>query len=63
MKIKLMITLAVLALVFGLVFIACDNGDLPTIKEGDNETILDKNYVSYIDKDGHYIGHQEPEEE
>jgi lipopolysaccharide export LptBFGC system permease protein LptF len=41
MKIKLMIALVILALVFGMVLIACDDGELPKIKEGTNETIID----------------------
>jgi len=42
MKIKLMIALVILALVFGMVLASCDDGELPKIKEGTNETILDK---------------------
>jgi len=41
MKSKLMIALVVLALAFGMVFTACDDGSLPKIKDGDHETTLD----------------------
>jgi hypothetical protein len=41
MKLKLMIALVVLALVFGMSFTACDDGDLPKITQGTNESILD----------------------
>jgi hypothetical protein len=41
MKIKLMIALVILALVFGTVLVACDNGELPIIKYGDKEEIKD----------------------
>ena len=56
MKIKLMIALVVLALVFGMSFIACDDGELSTIKTGEKETILDQQFVPYLDKDGHLQG-------
>jgi hypothetical protein len=48
MKIKLMIALAILALVFGMSFTACDDGDLPKITQGTNETILDIQYLGSI---------------
>jgi len=41
MKIKLMIALVVMALVFGMSLIACDNGDTPIMKPGTGETIYD----------------------
>ena len=51
MKLKLMITLVVMALVFGMVIAACDNGDLQFIPKGDHETIIDRdsNLIPYID--------------
>jgi len=51
MKIKLIIALVVLALVFGMSFIACDDGELQVIKVGEKETIVDLQYVPYLDKD------------
>jgi len=41
MKIKLMIALAVMALVLGMVLIACDDGELPVIKDTDTTQTLD----------------------
>jgi hypothetical protein len=49
MKGKLMIALVILALVFGMVLVACDDGELPKIKEGDHETIFDIGYLGDID--------------
>ena len=56
MKIKLIIALVVLALVFGISFTACDDGELEKITSGEKETILDKQYVPYLDKDGKIAG-------
>jgi len=58
MKNKLMIALAVLALVFGLVFTACDDGEIAKIKKGDNETIYDAWLLGNgsVDKDGNLQG-------
>jgi len=55
MKIKLTIALVILALVFGISFTACDDGDLQKITPGEKETILDIQYVPYIDKDGNTV--------
>jgi hypothetical protein len=61
MKIKLMIALVILALAFGMVLIACDNGDLPTIKAGEKETILDQQLLGndvggkYVDDKGNLL--------
>jgi len=52
MKIKLMIALVVLALVFGAVLIACDDGELQKIAPGDKEAILDTDYIPYLNKEG-----------
>jgi hypothetical protein len=64
MKGKIMVALVILALVFGMVLTACDDGELPKIKQGDNETIgditllgdlttdPDTNQPAYINKDG-----------
>jgi len=41
MKSKLMIALAVLALVFGMALTACDDGAAITMDPGSNNTILD----------------------
>ena len=51
MKLKLMITLVVMALVFGIIFAACDNGDLQFITKGEHETIIDRDsdLIPYID--------------
>jgi len=45
MKLKLMIALVILALVSVMILAACDDGELPTIKEGTHETILDIEYL------------------
>jgi hypothetical protein len=37
MKLKLMIALVILALVVGMSFIACDDGDLPVIKNNSKD--------------------------
>jgi len=53
MKIKLMIALVILALVFGMVLIACDDGELPKIKAGTNEIIFDIQALgSSVDNEG-----------
>jgi len=52
MKIRLMIALVVLALVFGTFVIACDDGELQKITPGDKEYIVDTTLVPYLDKDG-----------
>jgi hypothetical protein len=52
MKGKLMIALVILALVFGMVLVACDDGELPTIKAGTGETIYDLGYGNSGDKLG-----------
>jgi len=53
MKIKLMIALVILALVFGMSFTACDDGASPAIKEGDKETIHDiKLLKATVDENG-----------
>jgi len=44
MKLKLMITLVILALVFGMVLTACDDGEMLKIKE-DADTATQKNTV------------------
>ena len=51
MKLKLMIALVVLALFFGMILTACDDGDLSQILVGQNESIIerDDNLVPYID--------------
>jgi len=55
MKGKLMIALVVLALVFGMVLAACDNGERPTIKQGEHETILDIALLGSVNADGKLI--------
>jgi len=45
MKLKLMIALVILALVVGMSFIACDDGDLPVIK---NNSKTDGTYTETI---------------
>jgi len=45
MKLRLMIALAIIALVLGMAITACDNGDLPKIKPGTTETIYDINFI------------------
>jgi hypothetical protein len=55
MKIKLTIALVILALVFGISFTACDDGDLQKITPGEKENILDTQYVPYLDKDGNTV--------
>jgi len=62
MKLKLTIALVILALVLGMVLAACDDGELPTIKDTiktvkvngadvdvTTDEILDKAYVPYFD--------------
>jgi len=60
MKLKLMIALVIMALVFGMVLIACDDGDAPDIKEATKdvsgakvktETIYDINLLGTYDDD------------
>lgn len=46
MKLRLMIALVILALVFGMTFIACDDGELPTIKKGEKEIIWDVEFIA-----------------
>jgi len=41
MKLKLIIALVILALVFGMTFTACDDGTPPVIQEGEGQTIHD----------------------
>ena len=57
MKLKLTIALVVLALVFGMVLAACDDGEVQTIKETTKSVsgtdvptseTFDKNYVPYF---------------
>jgi hypothetical protein len=53
MKIKLMIALVIMALVFGMVLIACDDGDLPVIKDTENSITVDTLFLGVtVDKDG-----------
>jgi len=57
MKIKLMIALVVLALVFGMALTACDDGETPTMKPGTGETIYDINLLGTgVDTDGKLQG-------
>jgi hypothetical protein len=60
MKLKLMIALVVLALVFGMVLIACDDGAYQTItvKDDGTETVYDMTLIPYLDKDGAIQGNQ-----
>jgi len=46
MKLKLMITLVVLALVFGMVLASCDDGEQIKISQGVDEIILDQYLLS-----------------
>jgi len=52
MKIKLMIALVVMALVFGMTFTACDDGEAITMKQGTNETIIDIGLLGGVDANG-----------
>jgi len=52
MKLRLMIALAIIALVFGMALTACDDGDMPKIKPGTNETILDTQFIGHTNTDG-----------
>jgi len=56
MKLKLMIALVILALVFGMTFTACDDGEAPEIKEATKdgtktETIYDISLLGTYDDD------------
>jgi hypothetical protein len=53
MKIKLMIALVILALAFGMVLIACDDGEMPQIKSTNNDSILDASYIGTFNTDGY----------
>jgi len=53
MKLKLTIALVVLALVLGMVLIACDDGDLPTIDPSERDAIFDVYYVTHLNKHGY----------
>jgi len=59
MKLRLMIALAIIALVLGMAITACDNGDLPKIKPGTTETIYDIQFIgngpTYVDGNGNII--------
>jgi len=52
MKIKLMIALVVMALVFGMSLTACDSGDSPIIKANTGETIYDASLLGGVDANG-----------
>jgi len=56
MKLRLMIALAIIALVLGMALAACDDGDLPVIKDTTKNQVKDAGILGSVDGEGRFTG-------